>query len=97
MLKTSLLDHLDKCMMIINQAKIFLNYQIIHLLVVIKQTGIRKKIPVKYNFPKSHAFLNSCYANMDDKQKVQGEQFVLINQLDAKNRSVSNGDGKGLQ
>ena len=34
---------------------------------------------------------NSCYANMDDKQKVQEEQFVLINQLDAK-IEVSNGD-----
>ena len=53
---------------------------------------LAKKYPLNIISPKSHAFLNSCYANMDDKQKVQGEQFVLINQLDAKNRRVSNGD-----
>ena len=29
---------------------------------------------------------------MDDKQKVQGDQFILINQIDAKNRNVNNGD-----
>ena len=28
--------------------------------------------------PKSHAFLNSCYANEEHKIKAQGEQFVLI-------------------
>ncbi len=29
--------------------------------------------------PKSHGFLNSCYANMEQKIKGQGEQSVLIN------------------
>ena len=53
---------------------------------------LAKKYPLNIISPKSHAFLNSCYANMDDKQKVQGEQFVLINQFDAKNRKVSDGD-----
>ena len=53
---------------------------------------LAKKYPLNIISPKSHAFLNSCYANMDDKQKVQGEQFVLINQFDATNRNVSDGD-----
>ena len=53
---------------------------------------LAKKYPLNIISPKSHAFLNSCYANMDDKQKVQGEQFVLINQLDAKDRNVNDGD-----
>ena len=29
---------------------------------------------------------------MTDKQKVQGDQFVLINQLDANERNIINGD-----
>ena len=29
---------------------------------------------------------------MKDKQDVQGEQFVLINEIDAYNRNVKNGD-----
>ena len=53
---------------------------------------LAKKYPLNIISPKSHAFLNSCYANMDDKQKVQGDQFILINQIDAKNRNVNNGD-----
>ena len=80
--------------MIINQEKIFLNYQNYTPPNESHKTNpeLAKKYPLNIISPKSHAFLNSCYANMDDKQKVQGEQFVLINQLDAKNRSVSNGD-----
>ena len=33
--------------------------------------------------PKSHGFLNSCYANEPHKIKGQGEQFVIINPTDA--------------
>ena len=29
---------------------------------------------------------------MTDKQRVQGDQFVLINKVDAKNRNVKSGD-----
>lgn len=53
---------------------------------------LAEKYPLNIISPKSHAFLNSCYANMKDKQDVQGEQFVLINEIDAHNRKVKNGD-----
>ena len=42
--------------------------------------------------PKSHGFLNSCYANMDQKIKGQGEQFVMINKVDADARGIIEGD-----
>ncbi len=42
--------------------------------------------------PKSHAFLNSCYANEPHKIKTQGEQFVMISPGDAERRSVRDGD-----
>jgi anaerobic selenocysteine-containing dehydrogenase len=50
------------------------------------------KYPLNIISPKSHGFLNSCYANMENKIKGQGQQFVLINALDAKSRSVKEGD-----
>ena len=56
--------------------------------------GTSPKLAEKYplNIISSYAFLNSCYANMTDKQRVQGDQFVLINKVDAKNRNVKSGD-----
>ena len=42
--------------------------------------------------PKSHGFINSCYANIDNKLKGQGEQFVLINQVDAMDRGIQEGE-----
>jgi anaerobic selenocysteine-containing dehydrogenase len=53
--------------------------------------ALAKKYPLNIISPKSHAFLNSCYANMDDKIKVQGEQFVLINPADADIRYIKEG------
>ena len=53
---------------------------------------LAKKYPLNIISPKSHAFLNSCYANMLDKQRVQGEQFVLINKNDSSKRQIANGD-----
>ncbi|MGI9229584.1 MAG: molybdopterin-containing oxidoreductase family protein [Gammaproteobacteria bacterium] len=53
---------------------------------------LAKKYPLNVVSPKSHGFLNSCYANMDHKLKGQGEQFVLINQLDADARGIKEGD-----
>ena len=41
--------------------------------------------------PKSHGFINSCYANIDNKLKGQGEQFVLISQSDAMDRGIKEG------
>ena len=42
--------------------------------------------------PKSHGFLNSCYANEPHKIKGQGEQFVMISPADAAKRNVREGD-----
>jgi anaerobic selenocysteine-containing dehydrogenase len=42
--------------------------------------------------PKSHGFLNSCYANEPHKIKGQGEQFVLISPADADTRQIRHGD-----
>ena len=42
--------------------------------------------------PKSHGFLNSCYANEKHKIKGQGEQFVLISPADATKRNIREGD-----
>ena len=50
------------------------------------------KYPLSIISPKSHAFLNSCYANMDGQQKAQGEQFVMLNAADANARKVKEGD-----
>ncbi len=52
---------------------------------------LAKKYPLNIIAPKSHGFLNSCYANMDHKIKGQGEQFVLINEVDAKARDIKDG------
>ncbi len=53
---------------------------------------LAKKYPLNIISPKSHGFLNSCYANMDHKIKGQGEQFVLINAADAEQRGIKEGD-----
>jgi anaerobic selenocysteine-containing dehydrogenase len=53
---------------------------------------LAKKYPLNIISPKSHSFLNSCYANMEQKIKGQGEQFVLINALDAQQRNIKQGD-----
>lgn len=53
---------------------------------------LAKKYPLNIVSPKSHGFLNSCYANMDHKIKGQGEQFVLINAADAGSRGIGEGD-----
>ena len=50
------------------------------------------KYPLNIVSPKSHGFLNSCYANMEQKIQGQGEQFVLINQADAIERGIQSGD-----
>ncbi|MEE9336847.1 MAG: molybdopterin-dependent oxidoreductase [Methylococcaceae bacterium] len=53
---------------------------------------LAKKYPLNIISPKSHGFLNSCYANMDHKIKGQGEQFVLINAIDAGVRGIKQDD-----
>jgi anaerobic selenocysteine-containing dehydrogenase len=49
------------------------------------------KYPLNIVTPKSHGFLNSCYANMDHKIKGQGEQSVMINKTDADSRGIKEG------
>ncbi len=53
---------------------------------------LAKRYPLNIVSPKSHYFLNSCYANMEDKQKGQGEQFVMISPHDAGARDIVDGD-----
>ena len=53
---------------------------------------LAKKFPLNIVSPKSHGFLNSCYANMEQKIKGQGEQFVLISAADAEQRGIVDGD-----
>jgi anaerobic selenocysteine-containing dehydrogenase len=50
------------------------------------------RFPLNIISPKSHGFLNSCYANMEQKIKGQGEQFVLIHMADANARGIKDGD-----
>lgn len=42
--------------------------------------------------PKSHGFLNSGYANEEDKWSKQQEQFILMNPIDATVRGIESGD-----
>lgn len=53
---------------------------------------LAQKYPLNIISPKSHGFLNSCYANMAQKIRGQGEQFVLINAVDAEARGIRDGD-----
>ena len=52
---------------------------------------VAKKYPLNIVAPKSHGFLNSCYANEAKKIQGQGEQFVMINPKDAAARSIRHG------
>ncbi|HNV87804.1 MAG TPA: molybdopterin oxidoreductase family protein [Methylotenera sp.] len=53
--------------------------------------ALAKKYPLNIISPKSHGFLNSCYANMTEKIKGQGEQFVMIHPADAEMRGIKEG------
>ena len=52
---------------------------------------LAKKYPLNIVSPKSHGFLNSCYANMEQKIRGQGEQFVMLSEHDANARGISEG------
>jgi anaerobic selenocysteine-containing dehydrogenase len=54
--------------------------------------ALAEKYPLNMISPKSHGFLNSCYANVTEKIKNQGEQFVMINAADASLRGIHEGD-----
>ena len=51
-----------------------------------------KKYPLSILAPKSHGFINSCYGNIDNKLKGQGDQFVLISQADSMERGIIEGE-----
>lgn len=53
---------------------------------------LAKKYPLNILAPKSHGFINSSYANIENKLKAQGEQFVMIHPLDADTRGIKDGD-----
>ncbi len=53
---------------------------------------LAKRYPLNIISPKSHAFLNSCYANEPHKIRIQGEQFVMISPADAQARNIREGD-----
>jgi anaerobic selenocysteine-containing dehydrogenase len=53
---------------------------------------LARRYPLNMISPKSHGFLNSCYANMDHKIRGQGEQYVLISEADAAARGIRDGD-----
>lgn len=53
---------------------------------------VSSDFPLQLLTPKSHAFLNSEYANVAAKLKSQGEQFVLIHPDDAVLRSIHQGE-----
>ncbi|OYY50374.1 MAG: molybdopterin oxidoreductase [Methylophilaceae bacterium 17-44-8] len=52
---------------------------------------LAKRYPLSIISPKSHGFLNSCYANVAEKIKGQGEQFVMIHPADAAIRGIQEG------
>ncbi|MGH8769966.1 MAG: molybdopterin-containing oxidoreductase family protein [Burkholderiales bacterium] len=53
--------------------------------------ALAQKFPLNIVTPKSHGFLNSCYANEAKKVNGQGEQFVLISAADAVERGIHDG------
>jgi len=58
----------------------------------VTNSELAKRYPLNIISPKSHGFLNSCYANEPHKIKGQGEQFVMISPADAEKRSIREGD-----
>ncbi len=54
--------------------------------------ALARRFPLNIVSPKSHGFLNSCYANMTQKIRGQGEQFVMVSPADAAARGITEGD-----
>ena len=49
-------------------------------------------LPLVLISPKSHSFLNSCYANLPRQRRLAGSQTVSIHPVDAAQRSISDGE-----
>lgn len=54
-------------------------------------TALAARFPLNIISPKSHGFINSSYANMESKIRMQGEQYLMINPVDALARDVQDG------
>jgi len=48
--------------------------------------------PLSLISPKSHAFLNSSYANLDTQRRVAGEPGIVVHPDDALSRGIKDGD-----
>ncbi len=57
----------------------------------VSNAKLAKRYPLNIISPKSHGFLNSCYANEPHKIRGQGEQFILIHPVDAEARNITDG------
>ncbi|MEQ9640143.1 MAG: molybdopterin-dependent oxidoreductase [Alphaproteobacteria bacterium] len=53
--------------------------------------GLAKRFPLALMSPKSHAFLNSTYANLPQQLHHAGEQSVQLNPADARERNIGDG------
>jgi anaerobic selenocysteine-containing dehydrogenase len=51
--------------------------------------ALAARYPLNIISPKSHAFLNSCYANQPRQRRIAGEQGVTIHPEDAAKRSIA--------
>lgn len=54
------------------------------------------RYPLALISPKSHAFLNSSYGNLDVQKRSAGEPFVLLHPGDARARRIGDGDRVGV-
>lgn len=52
---------------------------------------LASKYPLNLITPKSHAYLNSSFANLDFHRKVQRDPVLMINPVDAAERGIENG------
>ena len=50
--------------------------------------ALARRYPLNIISPKSHAFLNSCYANLPHQRRIAGEPAVTIHPADAAQRGI---------
>jgi len=51
--------------------------------------ALAARYPLNIISPKSHAFLNSCYANIPHQRRIAGEQGLTIHPADAASRGIA--------
>ncbi|MGI9412753.1 MAG: molybdopterin dinucleotide binding domain-containing protein, partial [Hyphomicrobiales bacterium] len=52
---------------------------------------LAQRYPLNILSPKSHAFMNSSYGNMEQQLHHAGEQAVILNPADARERNIGEG------